>query len=105
MKPLLVGEFDVHLKGDNLDCILPARFFQDYQREHSVWGEVPPPAQWLPGAEVEITSPGHLAPFRAALGGIGGKIVNGSPSFSVELTVLRQPIESAPAKKVKNPHP
>jgi hypothetical protein len=99
---VLVGEFDVRLKGDRLDCTLPARFFQNYQKEHSVWGEVLPTApRWLTAAEVEITSPGHLEPFPAVLGGISGTTVNGVLSFSAELTPMRQPIESAPAKELK----
>jgi hypothetical protein len=99
---VLVGEFDVHLKGDRLDCTLPARFFQNYQKEHSVWGEVVPTSpQWLAAAEVEITSAGHLEPFPAVLGGLSGTTMNGVLSFSAELTPLRQPIESAPANELK----
>jgi hypothetical protein len=99
---VLVGEFDVHIKGNRLDCTLPARFFQNYQREHSVWGEVLPTApQWLAAAEVEITSPGHLEPFPAVLGGLRGTQANGALVFSAELIPLRDPIESAPAKEVK----
>ena len=99
---VLVGEFDVRVKNDRLDCTLPARFFQNYQKEHSVWGEVlPNPPQWLTAAEVEITSPDHLEPFPAILGGIRGTQANGALVFSADLIPLREPIESAPAKDVK----
>jgi hypothetical protein len=99
---VLVGEFDVHVKGDRLDCTLPARFFQNYQKEHSVWGGVVPTSpRGLTAAEVEITSPGHLEPFPPVLGGLSVTTIDGILSFSAELTSMRQPIESAPAKELK----
>jgi hypothetical protein len=99
---VFVAEFDVRLKGVGLDCTLPARFFQNYQREQSVWGEVfPTAAGWLNAAEVEISSPGHLEPFPAVLGGLRGTQANGALAFSAELIPLRDPIESAPAKGVR----
>lgn len=97
-----VGEFDVRLKGASLDCCFPARFFQNYQRKPSVWGEVfPTGVEWLMPAEVQITSPGHLKPFDAVLGGITGGQMNGTSAFSAELKSLSEPLESAPAKQVK----
>ncbi len=99
---VLVGEFDVRLKGADFDWTTPARFFQNYQKERSVWGEVIPTApRWLANAEVEVTAPGHLEPFPAALGGIRSTPVNGVLTFSAEVIPLRDPIESAPVKKIK----
>ncbi len=94
---ILVGEFDVHIKGGHLDCSVPARFFQNYQREHSVWGEVAPGSlQWLGGIEAELSAPDRFVSFPALLGGLSGTTVNGRLSFSAEITPLRQPIEGAP---------
>jgi hypothetical protein len=99
---VLLGAFDVHLKGIHLDCTLPAHFFHNYQRETSVWAEVVPATpRWLSQAAVEITSPGHLEPFPAVLGGLSGKQKGGSLSFSAEVVPLRVPIESVPAKGLK----
>ena len=95
---ILVGEFDVHLKGDTVDCTLPARFFMNYQKEHSVWGEfVPSGMTWSAGAEVEISSTNRLMPFPALLSGSILSSSSGALSLSAEITPMRQPIESAPA--------
>jgi hypothetical protein len=100
---VFVGEFDVRLNGAHLDCTLPARFFQSYQRECSVWGEVelPTPPKWPTDAKLEVTSPGHLEPFPARLSGIRGIQANGACAFSAKLTPLCEPIESAPTKELK----
>jgi len=98
---ILLGAFDVHLKGANLDCTLPARFFHNYQKDGSVWAEVVPAGPWLAGAEVEVSSPGHLRPFPAVLGSLTGKQQGGSFSLSAEVLPLRVPIEAAPVKSLR----
>ncbi len=73
---VFLDAFDIHLKGVEgvhvIDRTLPAKFFHNYQRERPVWILVEPTAPWLAGAEVTVTSPGHLTPFSAALGGLTG---------------------------------
>lgn len=96
-----VGEFEVYLKGDGVDCTLPARFFQNYQKKHSVWGELLPKGmRWLAGTELSIASPGNFEPFHAVLGGISAIQANGITTISAELTPLHQPIQSAPAREL-----
>jgi hypothetical protein len=96
---LFLGAFDVNIRGEQLDCTVPAQFFHNYQKDVSVWAEImPPPTKWIYAVEVKVTSPGCLEPFEASTMGVVGNQTGGSLSFSASISPNRIPIEAMPAK-------
>jgi hypothetical protein len=98
---IFLGEAKLHLKGANLDCTVPARFFHNYQKRQSVWAEVSASKFSMASSEVEVSSVGHLETFPGSFGGGTLAQDGGILTISAYLLPLQEPIQSSPVLGLK----
>lgn len=98
--PVVVGEFDIHVKGSGVEESTPAKFFFDYQQSVPVWARIEPQSgSWsVDGSILTVRAPGRLEAFEGYMATLGLHPLEETAQLVGRLNPTTVPIESAPAR-------